>query len=338
MGKLSVLYQSASSIDGPRQGTKLPRMSLLRCLRSFFMVPLSALTLTAVACDRATPVKQGDTAAVARRGDSVVAPQTPKNSGWTNTMGPVLLVQGESRDEAIVLFPTDDDSVGEDRLMTLAGASTDVVLFGRGGARMTGKLGSAPSSTDAECRLWPLRSVRGDGTDNTWAVGFAEAQVSPLALDSVDVLSSRDSLALAAEASRLASAVTAATPPSFQGLRFTAHDIRRFEASPGVQAIVAHLIRKVNQEANPQEEQTLLIAERDSGVTSGPYQLVYAERTHGLEETTTTPEVIAAVRIAGRPTLVVARDGDEGVAYAFLERVGTHQWRIRWTSALTRCG
>ncbi len=203
---------------------------------------------------------------------------------------------------------------------------------------MTGKLGPAPSSADTECRLWPLRAVRGDDVDNTWAVGFVDAQVLPLALDSIEILSSRDSLALAAEASRLASAVTAITAPSFQGLRFTAHDIRRFEAAPGVQAIVAHLIRKVNQEANPQEEQTLLIAERDSGVTSGPYQLVYAERTHGLEETTATPEVIAAVRIAGRPTLIVARDGDDGVAYAFLERVAAHQWRIRWTSVLTRCG
>ncbi|MDQ2667655.1 MAG: hypothetical protein M3Z05_16795 [Gemmatimonadota bacterium] len=253
-------------------------------------------------------------------------------------MGPALLVQGESRDEAILLFPTDDDSAAEDRLMDIANGSRDVALFGRGGTRMTGKLGLAPSSTDADCRLWPLRSVSGEGADNTWAVGFAEAQVSPPALDSVDVLSSRDSLALAAEASRLASAVTATTTPSFQGLRFTAHDIRRFEASPGVQAIVAHLLRNLNQEANPQEEQTLLIAERDSGVTSGPYTLVYAERTHGLEETTTTPEVIAAVRIAGRTTLVIARDGDEGVAYAFLERISARQWRIRWTSALTRCG
>jgi hypothetical protein len=148
----------------------------------------------------------------------------------------------------------------------------------------------------------------------------------------------RDSTALVAEASRLASLVTAITDPSFQGLRFTAHDIRRFEASPGVQAIVAHLVRKVNQEANPQEEQTLLIAERDSGVTSGPYHLVYAERVHGLEEQSTMPEVIAGVRIAGRPTLIVARDSDAGVAYAMLERTGARRWRVRWTSGMTRCG
>lgn len=253
-------------------------------------------------------------------------------------MGPALFIQGENREEAIVLLPSESGGDGDAQLAALADSSPEVILFGRGGTRMTARLGSAPISSDAECRLWPLRQIHGNGADNTWAIGFMVSQVTPLALDSIDALSSRDSLALAAEASRLASVVTASTSPSFQGLRFAAHDVRRFEAAPGVQALVAHLIRKVNQEANPQEEQTLLIAERDSGVTSGPYQLVYAERTNGLEETTTTPEVIAAVHVAGRPTIVVARDGEEGVSYSFLERVSARQWRIRWTSAPTRCG
>ena len=277
-----------------------------------------------------------DSAAVAGEKDPVGAAVVTNSAEWTNTMGPALFVQGENRDEAIVLFPT--ENANESQLAALADSSANVVLFGRGGTRLTAKLGSAATSTDAECRLWPLRSVHGEGTDNTWAVGFMTTQVAPLALDSIEALSSRDSLAVAAEASRLASVVTSSTAPSFQGLRFAAHDVRRFEAAPGIQAMVAHLIRKVNQEANPQEEQTLLIAERDSGVTTGPYHLVYAERTNGLEETTTTPEVIAGVRIAGKSTLIVARDGEEGVSYVFLERVAAHQWRIRWTSALTRCG
>ena len=259
-------------------------------------------------------------------------------SGWNLAAGPALFIQGESRSEAIVLLPTEDDTAAFARLVTLGRDAGEITLFGRGDARFTAHLGPTPESADAECRIWQLRDIRGDGVDNTWAIGFIGAQTAALPLDSVDILSSRDSLALAAEASRLASAVTASTAPSFQGLRFTAHDIRRFEVSPGISAMVAHLTRKVNQEANPQEEQTLLIAERDSGVTTGPYTLAYAERTHGLEETTTAPEVIGGVRLAGRPTLVVARDGDQGVAYALLERTGLRQWRIRWTSGRTRCG
>jgi hypothetical protein len=314
----------------------MPHHRLFRAA-SVSIIACGALLSTS-ACDRSTPALHTDSVSIQAESVSAIATTATDVSGWIRSAGPALFVQGETRNEAIVLLPTEDDTVAATRLRVLGNQGAEVTLFGRGGARLTAQLGAPPQAFDAECRVWPLRGIRGEGTDNTWAVGFIVGQTAPLALDSVDVLSSRDSLALAAEASRLASMVTAMTAPSFQGLRFTAHDIRRFEALPGVQAIVAHLVRKVNQEANPQEEQTLLIAERDSGVMTGPYQLVYAERTHGLEETTTMPEVIAGVRIAGRPMLVVARDGAEGVAYALLERTGPRQWRIRWTSGLTRCG
>ena len=310
--------------------------------RLFRVAPVSILAcgmlLGASACDRSAPAAHPDSTSIQPESASVIATTATDVSGWIRSAGPALLVQGETRNEAIVLLPTEGDTVAVTRLRVLGNQGAEVTLFGRGGTRLTAQLGAPPPTLNAECRLWSLRAVHGEGADNTWAVGFVGGQIMPLALDSVDILSSRDSLALAAEASRLASAVTATTAPSFQGLRFTAHEIRRFEALPGVQALVAHMVRKVNQEANPQEEQTLLIAERDSGVTAGPYQLVYAERTHGLEETTTMPEVIAGVRIAGRPTLVVARDSDAGVAYTLIERTGPHRWRIRWTSVLTRCG
>ena len=292
------------------------------------------------ACERSQPARHVDSVSIPGEDSPAGAATIAHASDWSGSAGPALLVQGETRDEAIVLLPAPDDSLSVARLRVLGSQGAEVTLFGRDGVRLAGRLGVPAQTADAdmECRVWPLRGVTGAGADNTWAIGFVGGETAPLALDSVNVLSARDSMALAAEASRLASAVTVAAPPSFQGLRFTAHDIRRFEVSPGVQAIVAHLIRKVNQEANPQEEQTLLIAERDSGVTTGPYQLVYAERTHGPEETTTTSEVIGGVRIAGRPTLIVARDAEEGVAYTLLERTGPRQWRIRWTSARTRCG
>jgi hypothetical protein len=328
------MHYSVSSIDGAHHGPKLPRMLLHRLYR---LATTSAFLIAVTGCERKAPVARTDTTVL--KSDSLSdSTQPPTNrSTWNTLAGPVLLVQGETRDEAIVLLPEEGDSAVMARIALLGEQGASVSLFGRGGAHLSGQLGAAPTTPDPECRTWPLRGVHSDGNANTWAVGFVGGQTAALALDSVDVLSARDSTTLVAEASRLASMVTAITDPSFQGLRFTAHDIRRFEVSPGVQAIVAHLVRRVNQEANPQEEQTLLIAERDSGVTSGPYKLVYAERVHGLEEQSTMPEVIAGVRIAGRPTLVIARDSDAGVAYAMLERTGLKRWRIRWTSAMTRC-
>lgn len=332
------MHYGVSLIDGAHLRPKLPRMPLDRLYRLVIVTGLLGALVVATGCERKPPVARPDTVVLKVDSTADATQTTAAGSGWSDAAGPVLLVQGETRDEAIVLLPDDGDSAAVALVRALGDQGAKVSLFGRGGARLTGQLGAAPAVPDPECRLWPLRGVQGEGSAHTWAVGFVGGQTTPLALDSVDVLSPRDSTALVAEASRLASMVTAITDPSFQGLRFTAHDIRRFEVSPGVQAIVAHLVRKVNQEANPQEEQTLLIAERDSGVTSGSYQLVYAERVHGLEEQSTMPEVIAGVRIAGRPTLIVARDSDAGVAYAMLEHVGPRRWRIRWTSGMTRCG
>jgi hypothetical protein len=249
----------------------------------------------------------------------------------------VLLATGSSPDEAIVFLTSSDDSASP--IDTGAVDQGAVTLLGRDGARATATLELPAGNDNPTCRVWPLRNIRTTGKAGAWSVGFVSENVAAVPLDSVEGLSARDSMALAAEASRLASAVTASTAPTFQGLRFTAHDIRRFEAAPGVQALVAQLSRRVNQEADPQEEQTLLVAERDSGVTSGPYQLAYAERAFGKEDEVRTSEVVAAVRVgpSGPRSLVVAREGNEGLAYAILERSGARQWQVRWTSALAKC-
>jgi hypothetical protein len=291
------------------------------------------------ACERGKPATRNDSLAAVPAAVTDASVPGRDMSGWNRAAGPVLLVPGRSQDEAVVLLPFPGDTASEARLDSLGEQQGSVLLLGRGGATFSGQLAGVPDESDPECQHWPLRDVRGPVNATEWAVGFLEGRPTPLPLDSVQVLSTRDSVALAAEASRLASAVTAPTGPSFQGLRFTAHDIRRFQAAPGVQAIVAHLFRRVNTEANPQEEQTLLIAERDSGAVSGPYQLAYAERGFGREEEVTTPEVIAGVRLgaSAQPILVIARDAEQGISYSFVERMGPRRWRVRWTSGKTTC-
>jgi hypothetical protein len=303
-----------------------------RCFAAAVLLPL-------VACERKASGPPADSATLATVAPAGTTLPARDRSGWNAAAGPVLLVAGASVDEAIALFPFTDDTLDQEHLDSASANGGAVTLLGRGGARFSARLGALPDDSDADCERWLLRDVQPESRGSAWAVGFVDARVEPVALDSVELLSPRDSLALAAEASRVASAVTAPTGPSFQGLRFAAHDIRRFQAAPGVQAMVAHLIRRVNQEANPQEEQTLLIAERDSGVTTGPYHLVYAERSFGREEAAVTPEVLAALRLGGSPqaTLVVARDADSGVVYAFIERTGPKRWRARWASAAASC-
>ena len=303
------------------------------------LLVLAALMLLG-ACERQRSAARTDSMTrVATTATDAGTARRGKN-GWNIAAGPALLVQGPTPDEAVVLFPTPNDSDAVAQLDSASLNDVPVVLLGRGGRRFSAQLAEPPNDAADDCERWLLRSISGAPEGAAWSVGFVNGRVAALPLDSVEVLSPRDSAALVAEASRLASSVRAATGPSFQGLRFTVHDIRRFQAGPGVQAMVAHLIRRVNQEANPQEEQTLLIAERDSGVTSGPYQLAYAERAFGREERVVAPEVLSALRIGGstQPSLVVARDNDDGVVYVLLERTGPRRWRTAWTSGVTRCG
>ncbi|NUP71302.1 MAG: hypothetical protein HOQ17_13915 [Gemmatimonadaceae bacterium] len=296
-----------------------------------------ALALLLVACERRPTPSRSESAAPPLSGAADSAARRRVESGWNGAAGPALLIQGPARDEAIALYPTADDSDAVAQLDSASMRQLPVTLVGRGGALLTGLLGAPSGDGTDECERWPLRTLQPDSV-TAWGVGFVNARISPIALDSVDVLSARDSMALAAEASRLASTVTLPTDAAFQGLRFTAHDIRRFTAAPGVQGLVAHLVRRVNQEANPREEQTLLIAERDSGATTGPYQLAYVERDFGKEEAVITPEVLAGGRLAGGPPFfVVARDNDAGISYRMIERAGARRWRARWSSGAISC-
>ncbi len=312
-----------------------PRLNLVRALRRS-VGPFCA-GLLIIGCKQDVPPVRVNTKAVAgsTRVDSSVAP--PVSNGWNSAVGPVLLVAGATPDEAIVFFGAASGSTTV--VDTGAVDQATATLFGRDSSRFTATLELPAGNDNAECRIWPLRNMHATMGAGVWSVGFLSSSVTAIPLDSVDALPARDSMALAAEASRLASAVTANTSPSFQGLRFTAHDIRRFEAAPGVQALAAQLIRRVNQEADPQEEQTLLIAERDSGVTTGRYQLAYAERSFGREDDVVSSELVAAVRLgpSGTPSLVIARDSDAGLAYALIERTGPRQWVTRWTSSLAKC-
>jgi len=329
-------------VDGQARRPKLPRMAAPRLRLATYRRRLAvSLGIAALAwgCRNDAPPARIDTSftAVPGRLDSAVAPVS--NNGWNVAVGPVLLVAGPSPDEALVFFGPATDGVGAP-LDTGAVDQATATLFGRDTSRFTATVELPAGNDNAECRVWPLRNLRAASGGGAWSVGFVSQSVTPIPLDSVDALPARDSMALVAEASRLASTVTANTSPAFEGLRFSAHDIRRFEVAPGVQAIAAHLIRRVNQEANPQEEQTLLIAERDSTAPAGRYQLAYAERSFGHEEQVSSSELVAAVRLGsnGPPTLVVARDGENGLAYALLERSGPRQWRVRWTSGLAKCG
>jgi hypothetical protein len=318
----------AIRIDRRDGGSRLPAMSR-RFPRSFLLLMVLS------GCERQqkkAPPRAESARAV------VSAPARPLEratvSNWdTTSFGPVLLVARESPSIAFIVTPL---------------SSSDQVSLARSHARLVGRSGSVQDAVLDAASVAPegtcpaVAPVHGPGTDNQlapWSVGFVNGRIQALPMDSLEALTRTDSAALTVQATRLASTIPGDGSDRFVGLPFSVHTLWRFSLPTGVQVIAATLIRRVNEEARPLEEQTLLIGERDSGATT--YTLAYSERSHGGEETIESAEILVAI-LAGTgprltPTMILERDYGEDVAYSLVQRAPPATWQLRWTSTRARC-
>jgi hypothetical protein len=299
-------------------------------------------------CERAGQASPGDSSVVAAPSSSDSSGAVATNVGWNAEAGAVLLVAGDVPGLAEVIFPEVTDSTfGDSALMDLAPVrGAHVTLYSRrgevGSATVVGEDTTAQAdSSDDACEDWPLVRLRNEsrGPTAAWTVGLTAGHARSIPLDSIDHLGRADSARLATEVVQLANGLPDDTAAAFRGLPFYIRTVRRFQPAPGVQALVADLSRRINQEADPREEQLLLVAERDSGKTEGPWRVGFSERASGHEGTVETHDVLAALAVgaARRPTLVLGRYVGDGVAYALLERNGAGRWELRWVSAASGC-
>jgi hypothetical protein len=306
------------------------------------------VTLTLLgACERKAPVKHADTLSTAPQplpsAPPVKVVVTP--STWDTSAGPVMFVRGNSPSEAYVVFPAITDSTPSNAVHfdSALARNTTIELFQRAGGGDTahiGALGGGEWNAD-QCIEWPATKLQtrthGDSTPG-WTVAFLKGRAKALVLDTIEAMSHADSARLAADITRLASTVPNDTARTFRGVPFSVRTAYRFTPVAGVEAVVADVVRTLNQEANPLEEHTLIVGERPAGSTA-PYKLAYREVTSGSDETLESSDVLAAVSIGTPPhiDLVLAREGYESNAYALLERQSDGKWRLRWTSAHTGC-
>ncbi len=292
------------------------------------------LALVFVAC------RNGDSGA----GDSARGLLPPVLSGsvsstnWDVDAGPVMLVSiGSGTDSAAVILPEVSDSTIE----SVQGATAPIGglvfdLFGRTGKLESSKAVTAlrPDSTQ-ECDSWPLVGVR--AATPGWRIGFARGRVQAIKLDSIEVMPSSDSAALAASLAQTAATLPIASDPTFRGLPFRVRSAYTFRLD-SVDVVIADVIRSVNEEANPRLEHLLIIGERPAG-TAGKYTAGYYSRTAGAEETTQATELLAVVRIESskKPAVVVNIEYDDGRKLGLIERTAPGQWRSIWRSAYTDC-
>jgi hypothetical protein len=250
----------------------------------------------------------------------------------------MLLSRAGGTDSAEVILPEVTDST----IASVQGTTAPVArlgfdLFGRGG-KLTGSTTVIPIHSPAvkhECDAWPLAKVHAPSSG--WRVGFASGHAQAIKLDSIEVMSSTDSAALAVSLAETAAALTIASDPTFRGLPFRVRSAYTFRLD-SVDVVIADVVRSVNEEANPRIEHLLMIGERPAGST-GKYNTGYYSRTAGAEETTQATEVLAAVRVGSsrKPAIVVNIENDDGRTLGLIERVAPGQWRSIWRSAYTDC-
>lgn len=161
--------------------------------------------------------------------------------------------------------------------------------------------------------------------------------VLAVAMDSLPGLPKADSARLVAEIARLASVVPNDTAPMFRGLPFRV--LTAYKLRDDLTVLIATVIRNINQEANARVEHLLVIAARDNSHGGTPYTLRYFERSSGPEESSETAEILGAVLMGAerRPTIVIGRSDDSGMAFSLLERDDRGEWTLRWSSAFSDC-
>ena len=294
------------------------------------LVGFGILAVGVGACERAKPAARVESTAAANAPAAERA-ATASAHAWDPSAGRVLLVEGESPGQALVIPP---DSATAVSVLTTLPKPAAATLLGRGGTVQAAELDAAGDTET--CRPWPVVAAP---PPRPWSVGFVGGVVSPIALDSLDGFSRADSTTLVATVIRLASALPNDSAGRFAGLPFSVHSLWRFRLTGNLQVLAATLVRQINQEATPLQERTLLVAQRMLSGSDSTYATAYSERSYGDEESIETSDILAAAELGSnrRATLILARDFGDAVSFGFIERDAEGRWRSRWTSARRRC-
>ena len=309
--------------------------------------PLLLLLIACAACERSGKPPSTDSTQAAPIGSAVPVDSAPiarpPVSSWDAAAGPVLIVRADAPAGAYVVYPQFSDSTLPDttHFDVAPIRNAEVELYGHAGALGATRVKSvgARSWRAGECIEWPTAIVTtaSDSASAGWSVALLPSGISGVALDSIEGLSPLDSAKLAADVTRLVSALPGDTSRAFRGIPFAVRNAYRFAVDSATPAIAADVVRKLNQEAMPLEEHTFIIAERRG--SKQRYSVVYSNRTSGTEESLITTELLAALRFPSpaRTALVLLREGYDTNAYSLLERTPRGDWRVRWTSVRTGC-
>lgn len=294
------------------------------------------------ACTDAPPVSRSDSAVSPPvAGEPAPGETRLAYSGWDTGAGPYLVlptVDGGFATGSFLNPEATEMTVGDTAGVATMTADGALDLFTRSGLMFAGHVVVEPPSAQPEgCTAWPVARVRIDsGALLPWTAAFRRGQVLPVPLDSIEGLTGRDSAVFAAALARLASGLPDDTNSTFRGRPFVVLRAWRSSGSDSSLA-VATLVRRINQEDNPQEERLVMIVNTPSR-DARQWTVGWHERAAGTEDELVVAEPLLAFRNAGSDQLRVLFGRDDGVALgaAVLTR-SAGRWQVLWESAVAGC-
>jgi hypothetical protein len=245
------------------------------------------------------------------------------DAGWVPEVGRLFVVPADSDDAGVILFPQIPTA-------SLVG-SLPITLISSSGTT-TGARAALVESDSAVCGEAPtLRFVTPRSAP--WTAGVAGTALTPVVTDSIEGMAAADSARLVATVSRLASSIP--SPGSrFTALPFVVLSARTFDHAER-RIVVAHLRRRLPQEATPLEEHVFLVAERPAPGNDQAYAVSYSQRSEGTEETADHYDALGVLISRQSLFLILARDRDERSTYEIIERTRTGVWLSRWARTLS---
>lgn len=289
-----------------------------------------------IACHAEKPRVNPDSASVANRRQTVTG--LTSGTGWDSAAGSFMVIPAtDSIDAAVVLPGLTDTLLNSTKHFELSGLENSALdLFSLQG--FVGSSGLHVSSQPAEgvgCLAWPegrLTSV----VPGQWRVGLEAGRAKGIKVVALDATQGKDSATLIADVLNVASQLPQGGDAAFKGIPFSVRNAYHL-AVPETSVMVAEVVRKINEEANPREEHVLVVAERQS--TVGAYRLAFHMTSAGAEESLQTTDLLAAVKIikTGRLAVVVSFDFEDGGKIGLLEKISEGAWQLIWKSAYTGC-